>query len=749
MKRIIVRIILLCSMFLAACGNKNAEQTESSIGKCDWTRGFTAAEKPDEQFYSAIAYQDMPHEAVKDVISEGRIRLTVTKNNCFYTLRTCYTKSGPVVLLEKFMPVESSLDAMTVDCTKWEVDNSDIRGFDICGEGEKQQYVFIMGTDTIKDEEGIAVPTKICIIYTDQNLVMTSKTDIPQESEITSFNIFVDGDGYVYIISEDGYSIQIFDNKGTLVTEYNFPQEEQQLVPIGNPVKTEDERVIIPVVEKGSDYTKLLWLNEEHQLSELASIEGDISRVCYAMKEDFFYYMSENAIIRWDVNSGKCSQIMKQEDAGASSRDRISLIIHDNNSIMLRILTKTEDWVVTFSTDAVEQKETVRLANISAENKLLNNCAANFTRKNPLYPVMVEMADEGEEENYHDKIFMEMIDGKGPDMLYVSYEDMKILADKGILADLSDYISMETKEQIIPGVLELGTINGVFSGIAPNICVNTLLTVNDTWNEDTWKFDNILNLLEQKPEIQELISYQNGAMHPSIVLYNMIAQDMAHSPYIDWEAKQSRFEEKDFMKVLQLVQKYANGIDNGMLGEKKVVQGISMAFWSPVTEAYVVYSYISMLGDAGHVVGWPSLTGKGSYIQTEGILVVNGQAGNKEAVSAYLEYLLGTESQAKISGSLSVRLDITDTTVKYREETGEYFWHTVDGNTILDKKKDGTTYNEEYKDFLRNCTPCYPNEEVYSIIEEESDRYFNGDVDALTAVRMIDNRVQLYLNEKD
>lgn len=65
--------------------------------------------------------------------------------------------------------------------------------------------------------------------------------------------------------------------------------------------------------------------------------------------------------------------------------------------------------------------------------------------------------ESGEEEAYRDRIMMEMINGEGPGILYVPYEEMETLAAKNALADLKKYISSDTLNKILPGVVELGT----------------------------------------------------------------------------------------------------------------------------------------------------------------------------------------------------------------------------------------------------------------------------------------------------
>lgn len=179
------------------------------------------------------------------------------------------------------------------------------------------------------------------------------------------------------------------------------------------------------------------------------------------------------------------------------------------------------------------------------------------------------------------------------------------------------------------------------------------------------------------------------------------------------------------------------------------MEGAYLARDVPVSMAATFYQTVAQLGDEGNAVGYPSSTGKGSYIMTNGVLAVNSGAENTEAIGKLLEYILKVENQIKLEYALSVRSDITDTAVVYNEAMDKYYWGggTAEGG-LLEKRADGTTFTEEYKSFLQSCVPYKGSSDIYNIIEEEAVEYFEGNKDALSVVRVIDNRVQLYLDEQ-
>lgn len=62
---------------------------------------------------------------------------------------------------------------------------------------------------------------------------------------------------------------------------------------------------------------------------------------------------------------------------------------------------------------------------------------------------------------------------------------------------------------------------------------------------------------------------------------------------------------------------------------------------------------------------------------------------------------------------------------------------------------EGGIWTEEYIEFMNSCVPIQRGTtEIKNIIIEEAGSFFAGDKDAQTAAELIQNRVQLYLNER-
>lgn len=94
-----------------------------------------------------------------------------------------------------------------------------------------------------------------------------------------------------------------------------------------------------------------------------------------------------------------------------------------------------------------------------------------------------------------------------------------------------------------------------------------------------------------------------------------------------------------------------------------------------------------------------------------------------------------------------VSLEDIETLEITTEESGNetrFFWK---GNRLL-IKEDGTTTLQDYKDFLESCIPGPAGyNDILNTVWEEAQSYIEGDKNAKEVARIIDSRIQLYLDE--
>lgn len=128
-------------------------------------------------------------------------------------------------------------------------------------------------------------------------------------------------------------------------------------------------------------------------------------------------------------------------------------------------------------------------------------------------------------------------------------------------------------------------------------------------------------------------------------------------------------------------------------------------------------------------IGYPSESGTGHYLTSKGMLVVNRNCKSKEAVQEYLENILSKKIQKLLNdSSIPLRNDMELNDFEHEKEYDAYL------------------YVEEI------ISKCIPYDSRYDIIKsfivEEIEPYYYGERTAQETAKIINNRVQLYLDER-
>lgn len=193
------------------------------------------------------------------------------------------------------------------------------------------------------------------------------------------------------------------------------------------------------------------------------------------------------------------------------------------------------------------------------------------------------------------------------------------------------------------------------------------------------------------------------------------------SRLIDWEKGESLFDSDLFLRMLETAKTYGDYPirTDSWLGEGGCLGRLLSMDYEDFCELFETY------GEQLVFVGEPTDDACGSYLDTDGVLVVNKNVSDAEAVSTFFETLLSDKIQEN-SSLTSMR--------SVRKNFGENF--------------DDPEYQETYEQFLESCVPRPKgHEDIESIVWEEASSYIEGNKSAEEAAKIVDNRVQLYLDE--
>ena len=161
------------------------------------------------------------------------------------------------------------------------------------------------------------------------------------------------------------------------------------------------------------------------------------------------------------------------------------------------------------------------------------------------------------------------------------------------------------------------------------------------------------------------------------------------------------------------------------------------------------FSYaMAMCGEDYQCVGYPTEGACGSRVTCYQFAVVNANTKNYDVAADFLNFILSGEIQREY-GTSTVRRDILTEGVVERPGNSPVFMHGEKSIIELEGKPDGSSYLQEYVELLDTGVPeTWMMTELRSIIMEEAAAFFNGDKSAKDAAALIQNKVQLYLDER-
>lgn len=527
------------------------------------------------------------------------------------------------------------------------------------------------------------------------------------------------------------------------------------------PLQTREGQLIVPVYNEGSGY-EFLWADAEaKELRSLARIEAEspyIDRMCGMVGNHVFYQSREGTedaavagIVRWDIRSGERTRIFDLKGNGIDANYEILLALPEDGVPCMRLIKyksgESREWLVRLTQEKPKEDRNVRVADLTGFGPAdyAEKCAALASLETPNYQYTYEDCST---EEARDRIFAELSRGDGPDLMYVKMEDLKTLEEKGLLLDLTDLIPEETKETLLPAVLEIGAVDGKLAGVPARVAAETLIVSRDVWGRDSWKLEDLIGLMEEGRLEGALASNMGngGSLSPLDTTMTLLRYSLADSFLIDWEKRESHFEDERFVKLLEIVQ---NGQAGAFTGGDGYLNGGNMLLWAYFTsEGDFVDFWGRMEQEKGSVVGFPDSGTGGSYlVPAEGIIVANAGSGRSEAVSCFLETLLGEELQSqKDILSMSVR-KIVLKELLVEGEDGKFRYLGGPETAVLE---DGSTSIHRGASFLESCI-APPDEfaAIRGILSEEIRNMLAEGRSAEDTAGIIDNRVQLYLDEQE
>lgn len=574
--------------------------------------------------------------------------------------------------------------------------------------------------------------------------------------------ILCDPDGRSYLVWED--KLLVIDAQGTLLCQMDI-NENSTLSCLGKTPEGLPLFVRTDTDSRVSDY----WLYDcaagnMHPLGETKPLT---MRYCCMDAQGRLYGFSNAKIVRWDLQSGKRETIF---DCGAanicSNTTALKVTAIRENGDLVLMDTIAENWnIYVLSPTPPQIDRTLTLVSACPDMQLEQTAAALFSIKKPGVQIeysTYEPTSEGaggtraDWEDFTARLVNRIVAGDAPDMFIVPEETMYILYEKGALADLTDLIPDQLRDQVFDSVWNAGTIDGKLTGLTTHVSCSSILVSDDLWSGDTWTLEDILALAEDAPDdaLKGLIPLKGYAPQPTDILQWLALRDL-DSSLVDRENGVSHFDSPAFRKLLEYCKKTpvpaSNPDSQDRAPARSVLDGEYLAYACSMDDITDFSFQRSLFGDNYHWVGIPTQGESGSQVSAASFLVVSKDSPNMDLIREFLPTLYGDEVERLYPGHC-LRKDVLRERVKDANEWNDRAQFSMGEGVYLmmECKPDGSSYVEDYIAFMDSCVlPPSRDDTITSIVLEEVPAYFAGDKDLDAVVAIIQNRVQLYLDENN
>ncbi|MDE6761965.1 MAG: extracellular solute-binding protein, partial [Lachnospiraceae bacterium] len=482
-------------------------------------------------------------------------------------------------------------------------------------------------------------------------------------------------------------------------------------------------------------------------------------------KEYDFYYRYDDGIYGYDTTDKSSIQVMDFFDSNINPRFNDSIfpigkeemIGHSfdetNNSSRIVKYVKADDSMTV-------ENEIITVGIIFGGEKIKSH-AMEFNKKNKKYKI--EVKDYYDEEDPEIKINADLAAGNFPDIILMDELPYEQYAAKGLLEDLTPYFEKDSElntSDMIDSVLEAIKIDGKIYYYPPFFYMNTLAANSKYIDKNSkWTFNDLKEIINENGT--EVFGPASKSDLLDIFLRG------GSSDFIDYQTGKCSFESQDFKDILEICNSGSNEeieynedylSSERLIHDEKILLSLSYIrnIEDLLIENQVFNGYLTCIGFPGKEEGK-------SYFELKSPIGIYSKSKVKEGAWEFLRTFMTKEYQGKIDEynfCMPVRKDCLDmkikkatTTEAYTDELGQEVLPINSSSDLGDILVNITPATQDeinmFMDLINNTKRVYyHNAVVNNIIQEEAAYYFMGEKNLEDTVKIIQNRVETYVNEK-
>lgn len=499
--------------------------------------------------------------------------------------------------------------------------------------------------------------------------------------------------------------------------------------------------------------TELTGLAEDN-INGFGFIEGDPDKMIVIhyskLMEYDFNEQKTTEIAKWidmDIKEGSVNMIYKGADGAYYT------LISDYESSTYDIAKISEKK----RSEVAERKEIVIASYYDDYD--LKSAVIEFNKQNSDYHIQVKSYYDWENQDVSpEDALTTMTNDLGgasvPDMVNLENLPVREFVKQGVFADITPFVEASSAIDLSDyndSITKCFNYDGKLISLPQGFELQTMAVSKKLFGDkEGWSIDEMIDYDLAHPD-SVIVNYSMRYYIMQLCLYNNIDY------FLNWETGECRFESDEFKKILEYAASFPEELDweaidaDSTSDAEKLAKGKVLATDVYIYDLESIQEYDDYLfaGEA-NFIGYPTMDGSpSSLIRPIGSYAICENSQNKDIAWKFIEFMLTQDGDSRSYGLPANKKQLQamiDEELKHKGTTG--------GGVSWG---DGDTYSyhyatqEEIDEIFRilDMAKLSPGEqnEVFSIIDEETQSYFKGQKAVEECAKIIQSRVSLYVQE--
>lgn len=639
--------------------------------------------------------------------------------------------------------------------------NENIYGGNIWGVDSEENYYLCVSTwEQETDKEKYFLKK----FSADGTLVKTEEIKSDEEYFYVRY-LLVDPDGNTYVASDA--SIYIFDKELNLKSKYT--PEAQDCDISGMVLNNKNEFVFQLSTWTESEYSTKTYIldangkaKEDEKLSNMLATKEVVSGKGYD-----YYYRTSSSIMGFDSNDKKATEVMNFYDSDIDPTSGYGTACFSDKEHF--VMAKGEDIGVSFfekiPANQVVEKEIITLGTVWGSYGISSQII-EFNKNSDIYRIKLvdysEYATPDDWEAGSKRFNSDLTSGNAPDIIVPDASQVSNLIDKGVFTDLTPLMAMSDgikKEDLVENARTVFARDDKLYCVFPSFMVQAA-QVKKTYYKEGMTIDDVIEWEKQTGNKAFSSDFTKSG------ILNMF-MSLGMDAFLDPNTGKCSFDSDEFIKILEYANTYPLSIgddywqnydyDAYLYEFRSNKSLINVSYIDDIKN----YNWTSQyrFGEDVALMGMPIEGSQGAVLSIDSVIGISDKSTHKEAAWEFVktcftpEYyenlgwgMPSVESEFDARAKLATEKDFYIDEDGKKVEIDQTYWLMDEEKTVYPLTMDQVA---EIKDFVTHVNNVYSwDEELNKIVDEETQGYFEGQKSASEVAKIIQSRLQIYINEK-